>query len=1145
MLAYANRWSRLWSNANQPKRRVSHARRAALLWDFCEARTLLTTSSVFSINSVSVSEGSAGNTIARFTVTLLPPNLEQTATVNFTTVDGSATVANHDYQSVSGTLTFPPDQSTETIDVPIPSDTRFDIDRFFTVVLSNPTNATIGTGTGTGTILNDNPAPSLSVDNVNLPAPSSGLANAVFTVSLSAPSELPTTVHFATADGTATVADNDYQATSGDLTFAPGQVTKTVSVPIVGTTIYEHNETFTLNLSNPTNATLARATATGTIVNVVPAPVVSISDAVISGSGASENAVFTVSLSAPSGVTTTVNFATADGTATVADNDYQPLSGTVTFAPNQTTQTISVHVFPDTLFELDEFFTVNLTNPTDATLGRASGTAVIPNTVAEPSLTINDVTVNQNSSGAQNAVFTVTMSAPSEVSTTVAFNTADGTAKIGDGEYQFTSGTLTFAPHQLTQTITVPVLGNPFVEPDKTFFVVLNGSINATLARGQGTATIHNTNLGGAVSFSTDLYSADASTDSQAIVTVTRTGGNAAGVSIHYSTADASGVAGVDYLPASGVLNFGLGDTSETFTVPVIPDFTGGDPLTVHLTLDTPGGGGALGAQSTATLVLVRPVSLIVVNTHDSGPGSLRQVILTANAIPGPNTVLFAIPGSGPFVISPSSPLPVLTGVTNVNATSQPGYAGRPLVALDGAHAGPDTNGLTLLAARSVVQGLAIGGFGGSGILIQGGGHDLIQGDYLGTDVTGSVPVANAGDGLTIVNSPGNTVGGITLATRDLISGNGAIGVRIVGPGSTGNIVLGDLIGTNVDGTVAIGNRQGGVFVDSAPGNWVGMPGAGNLIAGNTGAGVVLSGPTATGNMIVSNRIGTNMAGTSPLGNTADGIYLAGASHNTIGGLGQGNVISANGLTGIRLENAAASGNVIQSNHIGTDASGNVGLGNRYDGIFVNGAPGNTIGGTAPGAGNLISGNGSCGIQIFTGGASGNLVQGNFVGTDVSGHAAIANANDGVFINQAPGNTIGGTTPGAGNLISGNGSVGLQILGAGSSGNVVQGNHIGTNVDGVPNLGNNYGVFLNKAGANVIGGSAPGANNDIAGNRTLDVRVDGGAGTPIAIASSRRTVRRPARPVVRPALGHHTPQGPKTRVRPTHVAVHTAQRKGH
>jgi len=199
-------------------------------------------------------------------VTLSAPSAN-TVTVDYTTVDGSAT-AGSDYTAQNGTLTYAPGQTNQPIVVVVKGDNLNEINETFTVNLSNPTNATIaGSGIGTETINNDDAVPTLAINNVSQAEGSGGgTTNFVFTVTLSAASGLPVTVDFATADGSATAA-SDYAAQSGTLTFSPGQTTKTITVQVVADNVTETNETFTIGLSNPTNATISSATGTGTIQN--------------------------------------------------------------------------------------------------------------------------------------------------------------------------------------------------------------------------------------------------------------------------------------------------------------------------------------------------------------------------------------------------------------------------------------------------------------------------------------------------------------------------------------------------------------------------------------------------------------------------------------------------------------------------------------------------------------------------------------------------------------------------------------------------------------------------------------------------------------------------------------------------------------
>ncbi len=193
----------------------------------------------------------------------------------------------------------------------------------------------IADGSGTGTITDDDPPPAVSIGDVSIAEGDSGTSQATFTVSLSAPSGKPISVDYATADGTAT-APADYAAAAGTLTFVPGDTSEHVKVDVAGDTLFEGDEAFTIDLSNPSNVTVSDGSATGAIGDDDPAPVLSIDDvSVTEGNAGTTPATFTVSLVGPTALPATVDFATHDGTAT-APGDYAAASGTLTFAPGDT-----------------------------------------------------------------------------------------------------------------------------------------------------------------------------------------------------------------------------------------------------------------------------------------------------------------------------------------------------------------------------------------------------------------------------------------------------------------------------------------------------------------------------------------------------------------------------------------------------------------------------------------------------------------------------------------------------------------------------------------------------------------------------------------------------------------------------------------
>ena len=478
-------------------------------------------------------------------------------------------------------------------------------------------------------------------------------------------------------------------------------------------------------------------------------------------------------------------------------------------------------------------------------------------------------------------------------------------------------------------------------------------------------------------------------------------------------------------------------------------------------------------------------ITAVVANTNDAGPGSLRQAILDTNSATDASLIQFAIPGSGVQEIQLASALPEITNSVAIDGTTQPNYAGTPLIELNGSGAGSGVSGLVVSASSSSVIGLDINGFSADGIVLNAG-SGTIQANYIGTDPTGMVAVGNGGKGITIL-SDGNEIGGTTAGAGNLISGNASYGIQVFGSGAEFNVIQGNLIGTDNTGTTPIPNGIG-ISIEVSPNNTIGGTAlrAGNIISGNSNSGIEILGSDSSGTVVQGNLIGTDVTGGAALGNEF-GIQFVGAGPSIlIGGITADarNIISGNATDGIMLDDS--SNETIAGNYVGTEVTGAFVLTNAGNGIVIqNGSSNNVIGGTTAGAGNVISGNATNGIEIDSGS---NQVEGNFVGTNAAGTGALGNGGNGIAINGAAGNTIGGLTSmpgtGAGNVLSGNGGNGILITGAGAIGNVVEGNLVGTDVTGTQPLGNqSNGVQLDTAASgNTIGGTAPGAANVVSGN---------------------------------------------------------------
>lgn len=416
------------------------------------------------------------------------------------------------------------------------------------------------------------------------------------------------------------------------------------------------------------------------------------------------------------------------------------------------------------------------------------------------------------------------------------------------------------------------------------------------------------------------------------------------------------------------------------------------------------------------------------------------------------------------------------------------------------------------LISGNVQNGIGISGAGTRG--------NSVLGNLIGTNAGGRDSIPNAvvvrASGISILGGASeNTIGGVASGAGNLVSGNANGALNIVGVGTTGNVVLGNLIGTDISGTDALpngtANNYSAVAIQGgASANTIGGAAAGsrNVISGNAGTGLNVAGAGTTANAVLGNFIGTDRSGTHELGNGQKGAFGDGidlfeaATGNTIGGTtpGAGNVISGNHANGIGISQSRTSGNIVVGNLIGTSANGSSALPNVIGVVVYAGASGNTIGGAAPGARNVISGNSADGIGITGSATTGNQVLGNLIGTGIKGSGALANRIGIALYGGATTNSIGGTSAGDRNIISGNAQSGISIIGPGTLGNLIRGNYVGVGINGNERLGNgnaSHGPGLtiySGASENTIGGTAQGAGNVISGNYADGVRIYG-AGT--------------------------------------------------
>jgi uncharacterized protein YndB with AHSA1/START domain len=798
--------------------------------------TILGAASV-SVSDVAALEGNSGQTPFVFTVSLSSA-ATQSVVVGFSTQDGTAT-APSDYTATSGSVTFDVGQSTKLVTVLVNGDSTVEDDETFTLQLTGGLNATISDGVAVGTILNDDAIPALAISNVFKGEGNSGNTDFVFTASLSAASSVPIVVSYATSDGTATTANNDYIAQSGTLTFTPGQTSKLITISVVGDNVTEPDETFNVTvtpISGP--LTNGEVTGTGTILNdegkvaVIrlqvadaqghPLPagasldananfvlqayvrdietppngvfqafadvgydpdLVMLNGAITAGPnfqlqpgststpglideegaiggltppsnpgdekllfsvpfkaigtgsadfsvspatnpnddvliytndnpiptssvtyvnttvGIGTNTLNIFSLQLPEGDSGTTNFvfsvtrfqgtnspatvvyATSDGTATTADNDYVATSGTLTFAPGQDTAFITVAVNGDTKSELDETFSVTLSDPLGAGISQGTATGTIVNDDSQVTIVAGDASANEG----QNVVFSIQLTAPSGQSVTVPFNTADSPAGVGKAtaglDYTATSGVLTFAPGVTVQNVTVVTTTDQLLEPSETFLLQLGTPDGAEPGPTQVQGTI--LDVVPPVSLSINDVSQNEGNvgTTNFLFTAALSGTTTQPVVVAFTTVNGTATAGSDYVAQSGTLTFNPGETSKVITVVVIGDTLIEDNETFSVNLSS-SSAQVIGGPKTAT------------GTIKNDDGAPTLFISDTSVVPGSSGITNAV-----FTVTLSA-----TATENVTV----GYATQDFTATANVDYFPQSGNLTFVPGGTLAQTITV-----------------------------------------------------------------------------------------------------------------------------------------------------------------------------------------------------------------------------------------------------------------------------------------------------------------------------------------------------------------------------------------------------------------------------------------------------
>lgn len=529
----------------------------------------------FSIADATVTEGGTAAVIVTRT-----GSSAAAATVGYATSNGSA-VAPADYTAASGTLSFAAGEGSKTIPIVTINDSIYEGTKSFAVTLSSPTGGVgIADANAAVTITDDEVVPQLAISNATV---TEG-GTATLTVTRSSATGPAVSVNYASADGSA-VAPADYGAVSSTLSFASGETSKTITVNTVNDTAYEGTEGFTVGLSGATGgAIITTATGQVSVTDNDVAPSFAISSA---SAAEGSSIVMTVTKTGSTNKTLTVNYATANGSAS-APADYGQLTGVLTFLPAETSKTVTITTVNDTVYESAETFTVSLSGASGgALISTARGTGTITDNDTAPVLSVANVSVMEG----DYANVTVTKTGATGLNSSVSFATADGTATSGgsmaDRKYISSSGTLLFRPGEMSKVVQVKTIQDNLFSLPKTFTLTLSAPSGATLGSSTGTVSILNNNPPPSLSILDAVPQVEGTSLKFSI------GVSAAfdaPITVNYTTSSGTATSGVDFTPTSGTLLISSGQ----IVVPVIQDSDGEADETLYVTLSSPSHGATI-----------------------------------------------------------------------------------------------------------------------------------------------------------------------------------------------------------------------------------------------------------------------------------------------------------------------------------------------------------------------------------------------------------------------------------------------------------------------------------------------------------------------------------------------------------------------
>ena len=535
-----------------------------------------------SISDIAITEGNSGTKNANFILSLSNPS-KQTIRVNYQTVDDDATTANSDYVAKTGTITFTPGQTTQTLPITINGDTVGEINETFSVLLSNAVNATLVKNEGIGTIRNDD-LPSVTVTPIYTQATESGVPG-IFQLNRVGSITQSLNVNFSLS-GTATNG-TDYTAITGTTTFAAGSSTAIIVVTPTEDIIFEGNETATLSLLTGTGYTVGTSNSgTITIADNDTQPGISINDVILTeGNSGTKTANFAVTLSNPSAQTITVAYQIVDVTAT-AGNDYITQTETLTFNPGEISKPVSIVINGDTAVESDETFKVSLTTPVNATIVDGEGIGTITNDDNVVTVTATDATAEETIAGTTPNLGVFTLTRQGVITNSLTANYSITGSATNGTDYTSLTGTATFAANSATTTVTVTPTDDFIFEGSDNVILNLSASTDYILGTAQSaTVTIVDNDPQPTLSINDVTLTEGNIGTNTANFAVTLANPSAQIVTVGYQTVDVTATAGSDYVTQTGTLTFNPGEISKPVSIVINGDtgFEGNETFKVNL----------------------------------------------------------------------------------------------------------------------------------------------------------------------------------------------------------------------------------------------------------------------------------------------------------------------------------------------------------------------------------------------------------------------------------------------------------------------------------------------------------------------------------------------------------------------------------